>query len=226
MRKIFFLSVLLAGLPLAARTGLELEKTEKNKGLVSGLSFTPLQLGIGYFDYGQLFDCKADTVLAFAIFGLSQHSSVLSAAPLNQIRYNYFLQSGIVGVTEENMGIAVLLFNGCNQNFIWQTGLLNFSGKNSGLQIAACNIDLSRLSSPLEQSGLQIGLFNLGSKIQIGLFNIGKCKFQFGLYNQDGEFQIGLFNKTRNGWLPWMVFFNFSRRPDKTKTGNTHAGEV
>ena len=54
-----------------------------------------------------------------------------------------------------------------------------------------------------ELDGVQIGLYNQSASngIQIGLVN--NCA-------DDADFQFGLININKNGWLPFMLFFNLS----------------
>ena len=71
----------------------------------------------------------------------------------------------------------------------------------------ARRINVSRASVNMAEKnaedGVQVSLFNVSNRggIQIGLAN--NC-------SDNAEFQLGLFNYNRNGWLPFMVFFNMA----------------
>lgn len=237
MKGFFLLIFLFVTVPLTAGTWLDesLAEAEKNQGIISGVPFTPLQLGIGFFDRWQLFDGEANSLFSFGVLGLAQRSSVVSFAPANKVKHNYFFQTGLVGKCEQNWGCAVFLLGTADDN-ICQIGLVNYiRKKNLGLQIAVFNLDSSFLEGKSHHSGFQFGLLNLGSKIQAGLLNVGTSDFQFGLFNADGNFQagllnagtsgfqfglfnadgnfqLGLLNYNRKGLFTWMPFFNFSRQ--------------
>ena len=68
-------------------------------------------------------------------------------------------------------------------------------------------------------NGAQLSLVNMAEKnaedgVQVSLFNVSnRGGIQIGLANNcsdNAEFQLGLFNYDRNGWLPFMVFFNMA----------------
>ena len=70
--------------------------------------------------------------------------------------------------------------------------------------------------------GAQLGFVNIINNpvkrkpaFQIGFYNQSPGRvFQFGWVNNgqdNAKLQIGLININKNGWLPFMVFFNFGR---------------
>jgi hypothetical protein len=65
-------------------------------------------------------------------------------------------------------------------------------------------------------SGLQLSIYNYAAKsangFQIGLGNLaGRKGVQLGIVNvsKKAPFQLGLLNFNKDGWLPFMVLFNF-----------------
>ena len=190
MKKLLLCAVCLAWLPLAAHLPVSVD-TEESTGAISGFSFTPLQLGLGFIPYAQLFDGKTHVLAAVGILGLMQDSGAVSAAPVNMLNCNYLLQAGY-------------LLNTCERNFFLSLSLANLGQKNFGLQLGAVNFSSC-------EYGIQLGAVNQGGMIQIGLCN-SDSKFQLGLFNQEGDFQIGLLNYNPDAWIPWMPLFNFSAR--------------
>ena len=124
--------------------------TDKSKGLISNVTFAPLQIGVGFFDKWQLYDGKVHSFVSLGLLGLLQESAILSAAPISGIKNNYFLQCGLTNCTEKNYLMAVSLINIVKHNYGLQLGIGNLS---------------------TDTKGIQIGLFNTGGFLQIGLLN-------------------------------------------------------
>ena len=176
MKKLILIAVLLTGLPLAAHFPVIVD-TEDSRGLIAEVSFTPLQLGVGFFDQAQLFDGHTHCLAALGMLGLLQQSAEISFATVNMLRYNFFLQ-----------GAALL--NVSENNFFLNASACNLADKNHGLQAGVFNF-ASR------GRGLQIGLFNIGSMIQIGLLN-ADGNFQIGLLNYNYKAWLQ--------WMPLINF--------------------
>lgn len=155
------ITILLCGFPLAAHFPVIVD-TEESKGIISEVPFTPLQLGVGFFDHAQLFDGNVHCFAAVGLLGLLQESGAVSFAPINMLRYNFFVQTGtLTNISENNFFLTVSPCNLAQKNYGLQTGLFNFSARDAGLQIGLYNIG----------SLIQIGLINSDGKIQIGLLN-------------------------------------------------------
>ena len=108
------------------------------------------------------------------LLALNQESSVFSFAPMNGIKKNYFLQTGLLTGNSCNYGISV--------------AAINMVGRNYGLQLGVFNIESNfgdRLSEDSEVPGISIGLFNISGSIQIGLLNYNPQGFlpYFPLFN-------------------------------------------
>lgn len=176
MKRFILIAVLLSGLPLAAHFPVIVD-TEDSRGLTAEVPFTPLQLGVGFLDHAQLFDGHTHCLTAVGLLGLLQQSAEISFAPVNMIRYNFFLQ-----------GAALL--NVSENNFFLNASACNLADKNHGLQAGVFNF-ASR------GRGIQIGLFNIGSMIQIGLLN-ADGNFQIGLLNYNYKAWLQ--------WMPLINF--------------------
>ena len=161
MKRFFLIALLLCCLPLAAQFPVIVD-TEESKGVVSGVTFTPLQLGIGFLEHAQIFDGDSHCFAALGLLGMLQRSGTVSFAPVNMLRYNFFLQTGALANISEN-------------NFFLTASPCNLASKNYGLQAGLFNYSV-------RDTGLQIGLFNRGSLVQIGVFNTDG-NFQIGLLN-------------------------------------------
>ena len=162
--------------------------SDKSKGLISNVTFAPLQVGVGFFDKWQLYDGNAHSFVSVGILGLMQKSAVTSLAPINMLKKNYFLQCGLLAsATEENYFFSFALFNATH--------------KNCGIQLGIGNMSTS-------DWGIQAGLVNFGPQIQIGVYNIDG-NFQIGLLNLHGKIQLGLLNYNRNSYIPWLPFINW-----------------
>ena len=90
----------LAAVSLPAQSPIEVDTEER--GLLFGFSFAPLQLGIGWIDHAQLFDGDADCFAALGAAGLIQRSAMVSFAPFNMLKKNWFLQCGALLNAVEN----------------------------------------------------------------------------------------------------------------------------
>ena len=176
MKRGILIAFLLCWLPLAAHFPVIVD-TEDSRGLISGVPFTPLQLGAGFLDHAQLFDGHTHCLAALGLLGLLQQSAEVSFAPLNMLRYNFFLQCGtLLNVSENNFFLNVSPCNLADKNHGLQAGVFNFSSRDRGIQI---------------------GLFNLGSMIQIGLLN-ADGHFQIGLLNYNHNAWLP--------WMPFFNF--------------------
>ena len=176
MKRFFLIALLLCCLPLAAHFPVIVD-TEESKGVISGVAFTPLQLGIGFLDHAQIFDGDSHCFAALGLLGLLQQSGAVTFAPVNMLRYNFFLQTGaLANISENNFFLTASPCNLANKNYGLQTGLFNYS---------------------VRDTGLQIGLFNLGSLVQIGLFN-ADGNFQIGLLNYNSRGWLK--------WMPLVNF--------------------
>ena len=176
MKRFFLIALLLCCLPLAAHFPVIVD-TEESKGVISGVAFTPLQLGIGFLDHAQIFDGDSHCFAALGLLGLLQESGEISFAPVNMLRYNFFLQTGALANISEN-------------NFFLTASPCNLASKNYGLQAGLFNYSV-------RDTGLQIGLFNVGSLIQIGVLN-ADGNFQIGLLNYNSRAWLK--------WMPLINF--------------------
>lgn len=176
MQRFFLIVLLLCGLPLAAHFPVIVD-TEESKGLISGLTFTPVQLGIGFLDQAQVFDGDSHCFAALGLLGLLQQSGAVTFAPVNMLRYNFLLQTGALASISEN-------------NFFLTASPCNLASKNYGLQAGLFNYSV-------RDTGLQIGLFNAGGLIQIGLLNTDG-NFQIGLLNYNHRAWLK--------WMPLINF--------------------
>ena len=190
MKKLLLCAFCLVWFPLAAHLPVSAD-TKESTGAISNVFFTPLQLGVGFFPYAQLFDGKTHCFMAVGLLGLLQESAAISAAPVNMLNRNHFVQAGA-------------LLNTCEKNFFLSVSPVNLGQTNYGLQAGVVNYSSDRF-------GLQLGAVNYGGLIQVGLCNT-ESRFQLGAFNQEGDFQIGLLNYNPKAWIPWMPFFNFSAR--------------
>ncbi len=180
-RYYILITILLCGFPLAAHFPVIVD-TEESKGLIPEVPFTPIQLGVGFCDHAQLFDGNVHCFAAVGLLGLLQESGAVSFAPINMLRYNFFVQTGaLTNISENNFFLTVSPCNLGQKNYGLQTGLFNFSAKDAGLQI---------------------GLFNIGSLIQIGLFNLDG-QFQIGLLNFNPHAWLK--------WMPFINFPKWDR---------------
>ena len=162
--------------------------SDKSKGLISNVTFAPLQVGVGFVDKWQLYDGNTPSFVSMGILGLMQKSAVTSFAPINMLKKNYFLQCGLLAsATEENYFFSFALFNATHKNY--------------GLQLGAGNISAS-------DWGIQVGLVNLGPQIQIGAYNIDG-QIQIGILNAHGKIQIGLLNYNPRSYIPWLPLVNW-----------------
>ena len=176
MKRVFLIVLLLCCLPLAAHFPVIVD-TEESRGLVSGMPFTPLQLGIGFLDHAQVFDGNSHCFAALGLLGLLQWSGAVSFAPVNMLRYNFFLQTGaLANISENNFFLSASPCNLANKKYGLQAGLFNYSAR---------------------ETGLQIGLFNAGSLVQIGLLN-ADGNFQIGLLNYNSRSWLK--------WMPFINF--------------------
>ena len=134
--------------------------TEDGNGAISA-SWTPIQLGIFPHEYLQIFRVNTNVYgFSMGLLALNQESSVFSFAPMNGIKKNYFLQTGLLTGNYRNYGISL--------------AAINMVGRNYGLQLGVFNIESNfgdRYSINSEVPGISIGLFNLSGSIQIGLLN-------------------------------------------------------
>ena len=186
MKKSLLPVIFLFGLMLSAALP-QVSDTGSIRGWIENCPFTPLQLGIGYFDRTQIFDGNTNCIAAVGFIALCQKSAVLSAAPANVLHRNYFLQKAtLFNLGKFNYFLAAAPVNFTYENFGLQAGLFNFSFNSGGIQAGAANFG----------GLLQLGLLNSSSKIQIGIFN------------HDGNIQFGVLNYNPDSPLPWMPFFN------------------
>ena len=162
--------------------------SDKSTGLISDVTFAPVQVGVGFFEKWQLYDGSAHSFVSAGVLGIMQKSALISFAPVNMLKKNYFLQCGIPACATE-------------ENYFLSFALLNATHKNCGLQLGVGNISTS-------DWGTQIGFVNLGPQIQIGAYNIDG-KVQIGLLNGHGKVQIGLLNYNRNSYILWLPFINW-----------------
>ena len=194
MKKLILSLIILSGLMLRAALPL-VSDADTMRGWIPDIPFTPLQLGMGYFDRTQIFDGKTHCFAAAGIISLCQKSAIISFSPVNALQNNFFLQkAALVNLGRKNYFLAAAPVNFTYENFGMQTGLLNVSFNSAGVQTGAVNFG----------GFWQIGLFNAASKVQIGLFN------------QEGNIQIGLLNHNPDALIPWMPFFNIGFPEDET----------
>lgn len=165
MKKLFILILFVTGISVFAHFPIYVETKEENGFFPA--EWTPLQLGVLPCEHWQIFHDSTNTVFSFGIAATQQKSAVFSAAPINALTSNYFLQAGI-------------LCSGTTRNYGFSFGLFNGSGRNYGFQIGLFNLESNFGSRSEEEQkglpGLQIGLFNASGGFQIGLIN----------FNEDG----------------------------------------
>ena len=169
-------------------------------GLISGWSFAPLQIDVGW-EGGRstrLVDKSSHTALAFGLLTLQQESSVLSTATIaNTIVRNHGIQTAILPVgcaSMENCGISLGAVNLCKRNRGILIGVL--CGSFRAWQL--CGVSIA--------DKIRIGLFTRerapdsggASWLHVGVVNCGS-----------GAFQIGLVNYNPNSYLPWLPILNF-----------------
>ena len=148
--------------------------TEDGNGAISA-SWTPIQLGIFPHEHLQIFRENTNVYgFSMGLLALNQESSVFSFAPMNGIKKNYFLQTGLLTGNSCNYGISL--------------AAINMVGRNYGLQLGVFNIESNfgdRYSKDSEVPGISIGLFNISGSIQIGLLNYNPQGFipYFPLFN-------------------------------------------
>ena len=193
MKKLFLFILLATTLNLFAHFPVIVD-SDKSKGVISNVDFAPLQVGVGFFDKWQLYDGDAHSFVSAGILGLMQKSAVISFAPINMLKKNYFLQCG-------------LLESATEENYFFSFALINATHQNCGLQFGIGNISTSGW-------GIQAGLVNFGPQIQIGVYNIDG-NFQIGLLNSHGKIQIGLLNYNRNSYIPCLPFVNWDMGKDE-----------
>ena len=163
---------------------------DKSRGWISGVPFTPFQLGIGLFDHTQIFDGNAETLAAFGLLTQRQKSAAISTAPLNVLQRNYLLQSAaLLNLGEYNFFLSLAPGNIIYTNYGLQTGLVNIS---------------------FDSTGVQAGAVNFSGLVQFGLFNHSGT-LQFGIFNEEGKLQFGLINHNPDALIQWFPFFNFSK---------------
>ncbi len=186
MKKSLVSIIFITGLMLSAALP-RVSDTGNIRGWIENCPFTPLQLGIGYFDRTQIFDGNTNCFAAAGFLALCQKSAVISASPVNVLQNNYFLQKAtLFNLTRYNYFIAASPVNFTYENFGLQAGLFNFS---------------------FNSAGVQTGMANFGGFLQLGLLNISS-KIQIGILNQEGNIQFGLLNHNPHARFPWMIFFN------------------
>ena len=100
-------------------------------------------------------------------------------------------------------GVALALCGNNTQRMDGFQGALfgfNFARSLEGVQLGFANIHHGQHG----EFAVQVGGFNLSSEngVQVGFFNQSK---------NNATFQLGLININKNGWLPIMIFVNFSR---------------
>ncbi len=174
MKKIFVLILVLTGITVFAHFPIYVDTKEEN-GFFSA-EWTPFQFGILPCENWQIFHDSTNTVFSFGLIATQQKSSVISAAPINALTSNYFLQAAILcSGTTRNYGFSFGLFNGSGRNYGIQTGLFNLES----------NFGYRSKEEKLGMPGLQIGLFNAGGGLQIGLINFNESGLSpfFPLFN-------------------------------------------
>lgn len=160
MKKLFILILILTGISVFAHFPIYVETKEENGFFPA--EWTPLQLGVLPCEHWQIFHDSTNTVFSFGIAVTQQKSAVFSAAPINALTSNYFLQAGILcSVTTRNYGFSFGLFNGSGRNYGIQIGLFNLES----------NFGWRSKEEQKGMPGLQIGLFNSSGGWQIGLLN-------------------------------------------------------
>lgn len=112
---------------------------------------------------------------------------------------------------EEVNGVQASVVNIADNFNGFQPGAVNIAGDFYGFQLAA----LSNISKDLY--GTQLGVSNLANKqsgFQFGALNIsdGGDGGQIGIVNVCNRrgIQFGLVNYIRDGWMPFMIGFNYS----------------
>jgi hypothetical protein len=195
MKKLISSVIISAGFMLRAALPL-VSDADNTGGWLNGWQFTPLQIGLGYFDRSQIFDGKTNCLTAIGIISLCQKSAVISSAPVNALQNNFFLQ----GATFVNLG---------KNNYFIAAAPVNFTYENFGLQAGVFNVSFN-------SAGAQTGVMNFGGFLQIGILN-SASRLQIGLFNQEGSIQIGLLNYNPDALIPWMPFFNIGFREAEDK---------
>ena len=186
MKKLILSAIFIYGLLLGAAFP-QVSDADNIQGWIANKPFTPLQIGLGYFYRTQIFDGKTNCFAAIGMISLCQKSAVISCAPVNVLKNNFFLQKA-------------LLFNLAGNNYFIAAAPANFTYENFGLQAGFFNASFN-------SAGLQTGIVNFGGFLQIGLLNIAS-KIQIGLFNREGKIQFGLLNYNPDAFFPWMPFFN------------------
>ena len=113
MKKIALLMLLTICVNLFAHFSIYVD-TDESKGLISNVTFAPLQIGVGFFDKWQLYDGKVHSFVSLGLLGLLQESAILSAAPVSGIKNNFSLaysHQRTVCTTFKNSNISPLTGN-------------------------------------------------------------------------------------------------------------------
>ena len=195
MKKLILSVIVSAGFMLRAALPL-VSDADNTGGWLTGWQFTPLQIGLGYFDRFQIFDGRTSCFTAIGIISLCQRSAVISTAPVNALQNNFFLQkAAFVNLGRNNYFIAAAPVNFTYENYGVQTGVLNVS---------------------FNSAGAQAGVVNFGGFLQIGILNAAS-KLQIGVFNKEGNIQIGLLNYNPDALVPWMPFFNIGFQKAENK---------
>lgn len=186
MKKVLLSAIVIYGFLLAGALPSAAD-ADKSRGWISDWCFTPLQIGVGYFDRSQIFDGTTNCLISSGMIMQRQKSAVISCAPLNVMQSNYFLQNAaLLNITRDNWFLAAAPVNLIYENHGWLAGIFNLS---------------------FNSAGVQTGVANFGGMLQIGLLNISS-KIQIGIFNQGGNIQFGLLNHNPHARFPWMIFFN------------------
>ena len=72
MKKIALLMLLTICMNLFAHFPIYVD-TDESKGLISNVTFAPLQIGVGFFDKWQLYDGKVHSFVSLGLLGLLQN---------------------------------------------------------------------------------------------------------------------------------------------------------
>ena len=124
MKKILMLILILTGISVFAHFPIYVN-TKAEHGFFSA-EWTPVQFGILPCENWQIFHDTTNTVFAFGLIATQQKSAILSAAPINALTSNYFIQAAILcSATTRNYGFSFGLLNGSGRNYGIQTGLFN-----------------------------------------------------------------------------------------------------
>ena len=106
--------------------------TEDGNGAFSA-SWSPIQLGIFPHEHLQIFRENTNVYgFSMGLLALNQESSVFSFAPMNGIKKNYFLQTGLLTGNSCNYGISVAAINMVGRNYsffltdVCRHGFINF----------------------------------------------------------------------------------------------------